>query len=142
MHGSTTTDYGIPALGIVLRLFPSATPMESPGNHSLLQNETRERRRLAYPRPAVGGAQPLSRDAHRLELSGHQLWVPLPDNQTLTRFSEDAAYPLRFYDWQTDLTGIFKTGNIEHNFLIGFEYGSQSVVQGGVFSDAPPINLL
>jgi iron complex outermembrane receptor protein len=63
------------------------------------------------------------------------------DNRTIARFSEDAAYPLRFYDWQTDLTGIFKTGPIEHNVLIGFEYGKQQVVQDAIFSDAPPIDL-
>ena len=38
-----------------------------------------------------------------------------PDNRTSARYYEDAHYPLRFYDWQTDLTGIFKTGKIEHN---------------------------
>lgn len=65
----------------------------------------------------------------------------LPDNRTLTRFSEDAHYPFRFYDWQTDLSGIFATGRIEHNLLIGFEYGRQSVVQHAIFSDAPPIDL-
>jgi outer membrane receptor protein involved in Fe transport len=65
----------------------------------------------------------------------------LPDNQTFTRYDEDTAYPLRLYDWQTDLTGIFKTGSIEHNFLVGFEYGFESVMQRVVFSDAPPINL-
>lgn len=63
------------------------------------------------------------------------------DNRTLARFSEDAHYPLRFYDWQTDLTGIFKTGNLEHNVLVGFEYGLQQVVQDAIFSDAPPIDL-
>ena len=63
------------------------------------------------------------------------------DNRTIARFSEDAHYPLRFYDWQTDLTGIFKTGKIEHNVLIGFEYGRQQVVQDAIFSDAPPIDL-
>lgn len=63
------------------------------------------------------------------------------DNQTIARFSEDAHYPLRFYDWQTDLTGSFKTGPIEHNVLIGFEYGKQQVVQNAIFADAPPIDL-
>jgi len=63
------------------------------------------------------------------------------DNRTLARFSEDAHYPLRFYNWQTDLTGIFKTGKIEHNVLIGFEYGREQVVQNAIFSDAPPIDL-
>ncbi len=65
----------------------------------------------------------------------------LPDDETLTRYSEDAAYPLRFYDWQTDLTGLFKTGAIEHSALIGFEYGHEQVVQDAIFADAPSINL-
>ncbi len=63
------------------------------------------------------------------------------DNRTIARFSENAHYPLRFYDWQTDLTGIFKTGRLEHNVLIGFEYGFQQVVQDAIFDDAPPIDL-
>ena len=63
------------------------------------------------------------------------------DNRTIARFSENAHYPLRFYNWQTDLTGIFKTGRLEHNVLIGFEYGFQQVVQNAIFDDAPPIDL-
>ena len=69
----------------------------------------------------------------------------LTDNQTVTRFSEDAAYPLhRLYDcWQTDLTvDLPEQAHRTHNVLIGFEYGFESVVRQTVFSDAPSIKSL
>ncbi|HVN09917.1 MAG TPA: TonB-dependent receptor [Patescibacteria group bacterium] len=141
LHARTTTDYGIPALGDRPAPVPISNFYGEPWQHSLLQNR-------------VGGVD-VSRNLSKrwtvrsrfratlvnwdyLDVSTGFL---LPDNQTLTRYSEDAHYPLRFYDWQTDLTGVFKTGPLEHNFLIGYEYGRQQVVQDAIFSDAPPINL-
>ena len=141
MHSSTTTDYGIPALGERPAPIPISSYYGEPWQYSHLQNEL----------GSVDVSHNLSsrwivRSRFRATLTDWNyrdtsLGYLLPDNQTFTRYSEDTAYPLRFYDWQTDLTGIFKTGPIEHNFLVGFEYGYESVVQRGVFSDAPPINV-
>ena len=141
LHGRNTTDYGIPALGDRPAPVPISNFYGEPWQYSLLQNRT--------------GSVDIShtfarrwtiRSRFRAALTN---WDYLDvstgfidsDNRTIERFSEDAAYPLRFYDWQTDLTGIFKTGPIEHNVLIGFEYGRQQVVQDATFSDAPPIDL-
>jgi len=141
LHARTTTDYGIPSLGDRPAPVPISNFYGEPWQHSLQQTR-------------VGGVD-VSRNLNKrwtvrsrfratltnwdyLDVSTGFL---LPDNQTLTRYSEDAHYPLRFYDWQTDLTGIFKTGPFEHNFLMGYEYAHESVVQDAIFSDAPPINL-
>jgi len=141
LHGRNTTDYGIPALGNRPAPVPISNFYGEPWQYSLLQGRT--------------GSVDIShtfaqrwalRSRFRAALTN---WDYLDvstgfidsDNRTIVRFSEDAAYPLRFYDWQTDLTGIFKTGPIEHNILIGFEYGRQQVVQDAIFSDAPPIDL-
>ena len=141
LHGSTTTDYGIPSLGDRPAPVPISSYYGEPWQHSHLQNEL----------GSVDVSQSLSsrwvlRSRFRATLTDWNyldtsLGYLLPDNPTFTRYDEDTAYPLRLYDWQTDLTGVFKTGRIEHNFLVGFEYGSESVVQRGVFSDAPPISL-
>ena len=141
LHGKTTTDYGIPAFGDRPAPVPISNFYGEPWQHSLLQNRTGsvDVSHTFAKRWAV-------RSRFRATLTN---WDYLDvstgfieaDNRTIARFSEDAAYPLRFYDWQTDLTGIFKTGPIEHNVLIGFEYGKQQVVQDAIFSDAPPIDL-
>jgi len=141
MHGSTTTDYGIPSLGDRPAPVSISSYYGEPWQYSHLQNEL----------GSVDVAHNLSsrwvvRSRFRATLTDWNyldtsLGYLLPDNQTFTRYDENTAYPLRLYDWQTDLTGIFKTGGIEHNILVGFEYGFESVVQRGVFSDAPPINL-
>ncbi len=141
MHGSTITDYGIPALGDRPAPVPISSYYGEPWQHSHLQNETGSvdvSHNLSSRWVVRSRFRATLTDWNYLDTS---LGYLLPDNQTFTRYSEDTAYPLRFYDWQTDLTGILKTGSIEHNFLIGFEYGFQSVVQRGVFSDAPSINL-
>jgi len=141
LHGRTTTDYGIPALGNRPAPVPISNFYGEPWQHSLLQNRTGsvDVSHTFARRWAV-------RSRFRATLTN---WDYLDvstgfieaDNRTIARFSEDAAYPLRFYDWQTDLTGIFKTGPIEHNVLVGFEYGKEQVVQDAIFSDAPPIDL-
>jgi iron complex outermembrane receptor protein len=141
LHGKTTTDYGIPALGDRPAPVPISNFYGEPWQYSLLQNK-------------VGGVDLSKGLGQRWQLRSRfratlvnwdyldtSSGYLLPDNRTLTRYSEDAAYPLRFYDWQTDLTGLFKTGKIEHNLLIGFDYGAQSVVQDAIFSDAPSIDL-
>ena len=140
-HARTTTDYGIPALGDRPAPVPISNYYGEPWQWSKLQSE-------------VGGADVshtfgqrwVARSRFRATFVD---WNYLDtsvgylesDNRTLARFSEDAAYPLRFYDWQTDLSGIFKTGPVEHNFLAGFELGRQSVVQDAIYDDAPPIDL-
>jgi iron complex outermembrane recepter protein len=141
LHGRDTTDYGIPALGDRPAPVPISNFYGEPWQYSLLQNRTGsvDVSHTFARRWAV-------RSRFRTTLTN---WDYLDvstgfiesDNRTIARFSEDAAYPLRFYDWQTDLTGIFKTGPIEHNVLIGFEYGKEQVVQDAIFSDAPPIDL-
>lgn len=141
LHGRNTTDYGIPALGDRPAPVPISNFYGEPWQYSLLQNRTGsiDVSHTFAQRWAV-------RSRFRAALTN---WDYLDvssgfiesDNRTIARFSEDAAYPLRFYDWQTDLTGIFKTGPIEHNVLIGFEYGRQQVVQDAIFGDAPPIDL-
>ncbi|MBV8903492.1 MAG: TonB-dependent receptor, partial [Acidobacteriia bacterium] len=141
MHSRTTTDYGIPALGDRIAPVPISSYYGEPWQHSHLQNETGSvdvSHKLSSRWVVRSRFRATLTDWNYLDTS---LGYLLPDNQTYTRYDEDLAYPLRFYDWQTDLTGIVKTGAIEHNFLIGFEYGFQSAVQRGVFSDAPPINL-
>jgi iron complex outermembrane receptor protein len=141
MHGSTTTDYGIPSVGDRPAPVPISSYYGEPWQHSALQNETGSvdvSHNLSSRWVVRSRFRATLTDWNYLDTS---LGYLLPDNQTFTRYSEDTAYPLRFYDWQTDLTGILKTGPVEHNFLIGFEYGFESVVQRGVFSDAPPINL-
>jgi len=141
LHGRTTTDYGVPALGDRPAPVSISNFYGEPWQYSLLQN------RLGNVDVSHNlGRHWAIRSRFRATLTN---WDYLDtstgylesDNRTLTRYSEHTSYPLRFYDWQTDLTGIFRTGNIEHNFLVGFEFGKQSVVQDGVFSDAPPIDL-
>ena len=141
LHGNNTTDYGIPALGDRPAPVPISNFYGEPWQHSLLQNRTGtvDVSHTFKQRWAI-------RSRFRAALTN---WDYLDvstgfiesDNRTIARFSEDAHYPLRFYDWQTDLTGIFKTGRFEHNVLIGFEYGKQQVVQNAIFGDAPPIDL-
>jgi len=141
LHGLATTDYGIPALGDRPAPVPISSYYGEPWQHSTLQNETGSvdvSHNLTSRWVVRSRFRATLTDWNYLDTS---LGYLLPDNQTFTRYDEDLAYPLRLYDWQTDLTGIFKTGGIEHNFLVGFEYGFESVVQRGVFSDAPPINL-
>ena len=141
LHGRTTTDYGIPALGNRPAPVPISNFYGEPWQYSLLQNK-------------VGGVDLSQSLGQRWQLRSRfratlvnwnyldaSTGSLLPDNRTLTRYSEDAAYPLRFYDWQTDVTGIFKTGRIEHNVLVGFDYGAQSVTQDAIFDDAPSIDL-
>jgi len=141
LHGRDTTDYGISALGDRPAPVPISNFYGEPWQYSLLQNRTgsvdvshtfaqRWTVRSRF-RATVTNWDYLDTSTGFIE----------SDNRTIARFSEDAAYPLRFYDWQTDLTGIFKTGAVEHNVLIGFEYGRQQVVQDAIFSDAPPIDL-
>ena len=141
LHGRTTTDYGIPALGDRPAPVPISSYYGEPWQHSALQNETGSvdvSHNLTSRWVVRSRFRATLTDWNYLDTS---LGYLLPDSQTFTRYDENTAYPLRLYDWQTDLTGIFKTGSIEHNFLVGFEYGFESVVQRGVFSDAPPINL-
>jgi iron complex outermembrane recepter protein len=141
LHGSTSTDYGIPALGDRPAPVSINSYYGEPWQHSHLQNELGSvdvSHNLSSRWIVRSRFRATLTDWNYLDTS---LGYLLPDNQTFTRYDEDTAYPLRLYDWQTDITGIFKTGRIEHNFLVGFEYGFESVVQRGVFSDAPPINL-
>ena len=141
LHGRNTTDYGIPALGNRPALVPISNFYGEPWQYSLLQNKLGSvdvSRNLTKRWTVRSRFRATLTNWDYLDVSTGFL---LSDNQTLARFSEDAHYPLRFYDWQTDLSGVFKTGPIEHNFLMGFEYGRQSVVQDAIFSDAPPINL-
>jgi len=141
LHANITNDYGIPSLGNRPAPVPISNFYGEPWQRGLFQSR-------------VGGVDVahtfnprwVLRSRFRATLvNWDDLDVStgflLPDNRTLTRFSEDAAYPLRLYDWQTDVSGIFKTGKIEHNVLVGFEYGKQSVVQDAIYSDAPPIDL-
>ena len=141
LHARTTTDYGIPALGDRPAPVPASNFYGEPWQYSLLQN------RLGNVDVSHTFAGRWTvRSSFRATLTN---WDYLDvstgfiesDNRTIARFSEDAAYPLRFYDWQTDVTGVFKTGPIEHNVLIGFELGRQQVVQDATFSDAPSIDL-
>jgi len=141
LHGRTTTDYGIPSLGDRPAPVPISSFYGEPWQHSALQNETGSvdvSHNLTSRWVVRSRFRATLTDWNYLDISSGYI---MPDNQTLARYSEDAAYPLRFYDWQTDLTGIFKSGPVEHNVLVGFEYGFESVVQRAVFSDAPPINL-
>jgi len=141
LHERTTTDYGIPALGDRPAPVPISNYYGEPWQHANLQNEVG-----GVDVSHTFGQRWVARSRFRATLVD---WNYLDtsvgylesDNRTLARYSEDAAYPLRFYDWQTDVSGLFKTGPIEHNFLAGFELGSQSVVQRAIFDDAPPINL-
>jgi len=141
LHGRNTTDYGIPGLGDGPAPVAISNFYGEPWQYSLLQNKvgTIDASRSLGPDWVIRSRfRATLTNWDYLDTSSGYL---LPDNQTLTRYSEDAAYPLRFYDWQTDVTGLFKTGPIEHNVLIGFEYEHQQVVQDAIFSDAPSINL-
>ena len=142
LHGRTTTDYGIPSLGDRPAPVPISNYYGEPWQYSTLQNWTGSvdfSRNLGQRWVLRSRFRATVTDWNYLDTS---LAGPDPNDPTLLdRYDENAAYPLRFYDWQNDITGIFKTGSIEHNFLIGFEYGKQSVVQDAVFGDAPPINL-
>ena len=141
MHGKTTTDYGIPGLGDRPAPVSISNFYGEPWQYSLLQKKigtvdaSRTLGSTWIVRSRFRGADT---NWDYLDASTGYL---LSDHETLTRYSEDAAYPLRFYDWQTDLTGLFKTGPIEHSVLMGFEYGHEQVVQNAIFSDAPSINL-
>ena len=141
MHGKTTTDYGIPGLDDRPASVSISNFYGEPWQYSLLQKKvgtvdaSRTLGNNWIVRSRFRGADT---NWDYLDTSAGYL---LPDNETFTRYSEDAAYPLRFYDWQTDSAGLFKTGSIEHNVLIGFEYGHEKVVQDAIFADAPSINL-
>jgi iron complex outermembrane receptor protein len=65
----------------------------------------------------------------------------LPDNRTLARGVEDANYPRRFFDNQTDVTGTFATGALRHTLLAGFEAGTQKIRQYIPFGDVPSIDI-
>jgi iron complex outermembrane recepter protein len=141
LHGRTTTDYGIPALGDRPAPVPISNFYGEPWQYSLLQNKLGSvdvSRNLSQRWTVRSRFRATLTNWDYLDVSTGFLEA---DNETLARFSENAHYPLRFYDWQTDSTGVFKTGPFEHNFLVGFEYGYQSVVQNAIFSDAPSINL-
>ena len=141
LHGKTTTDYGIPSLGDRPAPVAISNFYGEPWQYSLLQNRLGSidvSRRLGQRWTVRSRFHAALTNWDYLDTSTGFLEA---DNRTLTRYSEATAYPLRFYDWQTDLSAIFRTGTIEHNLLIGFEYGRQSVVQDGVFDDAPPIDL-
>ena len=136
LHGSTTTDYGIPALGDRPAPVSISNFYGEPWQYSHLQNELGSvdvAHNLTSRWVVRSRFRATLTDWNYLDTSSGYI---MSDNQTLARYSENAAYPLRLYDWQTDLTGIFKTGPIEHNFLVGFEYGFESVVQriAGLFS--------
>ena len=141
LHANITNDYGIPAVGDRPAPVPISNFYGEPWQRGLFQS------RVAGADVSHNfGTRWVVRSRFRAMLVN---WDDLDvstgflesDGHTLARFSEDAHYPLRFYDWQTDLTGIFRTGKIEHNVLVGFEYGRQSVVQDAIFSDAPSIDL-
>ena len=141
LHGRTTTDYGIPGLGDRPAPVDISNFYGEPWQYSLLQ-----KRDGTIDASRNLGQEWVVRSRFRAALTNWDYLDTstgylLPDNQTLTRYSEDAAYPLRFYDWQTNLTGLFHTGRIEHNVLIGFEYSHDQVVQDAIFDDAPSINL-
>ena len=141
LHANITNDYGIPALGNRPAPVPISNFYGEPWQRGLFQSRVGSvdvSHNLGQRWVVRSRFRATLVNWDDLDVSTGSL---LPDNRTLTRFSEDAHYPLRFYNWQTDLTGIFKTGRIEHNVLIGFEYGTQSVVQDAIFSDAPPIDL-
>jgi len=141
LDARTTTDYGIPSLGNRPAPVPISNFYGEPWQYATAQNpwgSVNFSRNLNSHWTLRSGFRAMSYDWYYLDVSTGYL---LPDNETLTRYSENANYPLNFYDWQIDLTGTFKTGPISHNFLVGFELGSQSVVQDAIFSDAPPINL-
>ena len=141
LHANITNDYGIPAVGDRPAPVPISNFYGEPWQRGLFQS------RVAGADVSHNfGPRWVVRSRFRATLVN---WDDLDvstgflesDGHTLARFSEDAHYPLRFYDWQTDLTGIFRTGKIEHNVLVGFEYGRESVVQDAIFSDAPSIDL-
>ena len=141
LHAKNTTDYGIPELGDRPLPVPISNFYGEPWQNSLLQNKVGTvdaSRNLGHDWVIRSRFRATLTNWDYLDTSSGSI---LPDNQTLTRYSEDAAYPLRFYDWQTDLSGLFKTGSIEHSVLIGFEYQHQQVVQDAIFGDAPSINL-
>jgi iron complex outermembrane receptor protein len=65
----------------------------------------------------------------------------LSDDRTLNRQVEDANYPRRFFDNQTDVNGTFNTGALRHTLLFGFELSRQSIRQHGQFADVTPIDI-
>ena len=141
LHSRNTTDYGIPSLGDRPAPVPISNFYGEPWQYSLLQNRSGNidiSHTFSQRWTAHSSFHAMLTNWDYLDVSTGFIEA---DNQTIARFSEDAHYPLRFYDWQTDLTGSFKTGPIEHNVLIGFEYGKQQVVQNAIFADAPPIDL-
>ena len=141
LNTRTTTDYGIPALGNRPAPVPISNFYGEPWQYSTSQSPwgtVNFSRNLNSRWTLRSGFRAMATDWYYLDVSPGYL---LPDSETLTRYSEEANYPLNFYDWQTDLTGTFHTGPIGHNFLVGFELGRQTVVQNAIFGDAPPINL-
>ena len=141
LNTRTTTDYGVPALGNRPAPVPISNFYGEPWQYSTSSSNwgtVNFSRNLNSNWTLRSGFRGMGTGWYYLDVSPGYI---LPDNQTLTRYSEDANYPLTFYDWQTDLTGTFHTGKIGHNFLVGFELGRQTVVQNAVFDDAPPINL-
>ena len=141
LHGRNTTDYGIPSIGDRPAPVAISNFYGEPWQYSLLQNRVGTldaSRNLGRKWVLRSRFRATLTNWDYLDTSSGSI---LDDNETLTRYSEDAAYPLRFYDWQTDVSGLFRTGSIEHNVLIGFEYGHQQVVQDAIFADAPSINL-
>ncbi len=65
-----------------------------------------------------------------------------PDGRTLNRFyQEDPEYALNTYDVQFDLIGKFKTGFIQHQILIGFNYQNYFFDDLSIYASAPSIDL-
>jgi iron complex outermembrane receptor protein len=65
----------------------------------------------------------------------------LSDNRTLTRQVEDANYPRRFFNNQTNVIGVFNSGPFRHTLLAGFELSRQKIRQIGAVADVPPIDI-
>jgi iron complex outermembrane receptor protein len=98
LHERMTTDYGMPALGDRPAPVPISNFYGEPCQYSLFQNRVGgvDVTRNLGPKWSVRSRfRATLTNWNSLDVSTGAL---LDDNRTLTRFSEDAAYPLRFYD--------------------------------------------
>jgi iron complex outermembrane receptor protein len=135
------TDSGITAVGARPAPIPISTFLVEPWNHSKYQSKWAG---LSFNHQFTNNWN--ISNGFRATLFNWDFYdvfpvAMLPDNRTLTRQVEDANYPRRFYNNQTNVTGVFGSGPFRHTLLAGFEVSRQKVRQIGVVADVPPIDI-
>ena len=142
LHDSSVPDYGIPAVGDRPAPIPISTFLGEPWSTTKYHGKWAGATFHHQFTPNWN-----IRNGFRATFFNWDFYDVYPayalDDRTLARGIEDAQYPRRFYDDQTDVTGTFTTGAVRHTFAVGFEAGNQKIRQVtlGGYADAPPIDI-